>query len=35
MKTIEAHRSKIYTKLKLKSRAELVDYAIAHKLMQL
>ena len=35
VKTIEAHRSKIYTKLKLKSRAELVDYAIAHKLMQL
>lgn len=35
IKTIEAHRSKIYAKLKLKSRAELVDYAIEHNLMTL
>lgn len=35
IKTIEAHRSKIYSKLGLKSRAELVDYAIEHNLMAL
>ena len=35
VKTIEAHRSKIYSKLGLKSRAELVDFAIKHKLLDL
>ena len=35
IKTVEAHRSKIYSKLGFKSRAELVDYAIAHKLLKL
>lgn len=35
VKTIEAHRSKIYQKLNIKTRAELVDYAIRHKLMEL
>lgn len=35
VKTVEAHRSKIYSKLKIKSRYELVDYAIEHKLMSL
>ncbi len=34
-KTVEAHRSKIYSKLGIKTRAELVDYAIQHKLMRL
>ena len=35
IKTIEANRSKIYQKLNIKTRAELVDYAIKHKLMKL
>lgn len=35
VKTIEAHRAKIYTKLGLKSRADLVDYALRHKLLGL
>ena len=33
VKTIEAHRSKIYRKLGLKTRADLVDYALRHKLL--
>ena len=33
VKTIEAHRSKIYQKLGLKTRADLVDYALRHKLL--
>ena len=33
VKTVEAHRSKIYQKLGLKSRADLVDYALRHKLL--
>ncbi|MDO4503461.1 MAG: response regulator transcription factor [Coriobacteriia bacterium] len=33
VKTVEAHRSKIYAKLHLKSRAELVDFAMKHKLL--
>lgn len=35
VKTVEAHRSKIYTKLGLKTRADLVAYAIAHKLLDI
>lgn len=35
VKTVEAHRSKIYSKLGIKSRAELVDFAIKHKLLEL
>lgn len=34
-KTIESHRSKIYTKLNLKTRADLVAYALQHKLLDL
>ena len=33
VKTVEAHRSKIYQKLGLKSRADLVEYALRHKLL--
>lgn len=33
VKTIEAHRSKIYSKLEIDSRAELVEYALKHGLM--
>ena len=33
VKTVEAHRSKIYQKLGLKTRAALVDYALRHKLL--
>lgn len=33
VKTVEAYRSKIYQKLTLKSRADLVDYALRHKLL--
>ncbi len=33
VKTVEAHRSKICQKLGLKSRADLVDYALRHKLL--
>lgn len=33
VKTVEAHRSKIYQKLKLKTRADLVAYALKHKLL--
>ena len=33
IKTIESHRAKIYAKLGFKSRSDLVDYAIKHKLM--
>lgn len=33
VKTVEAHRSKIYAKLGLKTRADLVAYAMAHKLL--
>ena len=33
VKTVEAHRSKIYQKLGLKTRADLVDYALRHKLL--
>lgn len=33
VKTVEAHRSKIYQKLGLKTRADLVDYALKHKLL--
>lgn len=35
VKTIESYRSKIYAKLGFESRADLVDYAIRHKLLQL
>lgn len=35
VKTVEAHRSKIYAKLGIKSRSELVDFAIKHKLLEL
>ncbi len=35
VKTVEAHRSKIYQKLGLKSRADLVDYALRHKLLSI
>ncbi len=35
VKTVEAHRSKIYSKLGIKTRAGLVDYAIEHNLMRL
>lgn len=33
VKTVEAHRSKIYQKLGFKTRADLVEYAISHKLL--
>lgn len=33
VKTIEAHRARIYSKLGFKSRADLVAFALAHKLM--
>lgn len=33
VKTVEAHRSKIYQKLGLKTRADLVDYALRHRLL--
>ena len=33
VKTVEAHRSKIYQKLGLRTRADLVDYALRHKLL--
>lgn len=33
VKTVEAHRSKIYQKLGLKTRADLVSYALKHKLL--
>ena len=35
VKTIEAHRAKIYQKLGLKTRADLVAYALRHKLLGL
>ena len=35
VKTVEAHRSKIYKKLHLKTRADAVDYALHHKLLDL
>ena len=35
VKTVEAHRSKIYAKLGLKTRADLVAYAMAHKLLDI
>lgn len=35
VKTVEAHRSKIYVKLGLKTRADLVSYAIQHKLLDI
>lgn len=35
VKTVEAHRAKIYAKLNLKSRAELVDFAIRNKLLNI
>ncbi len=35
IKTVEAHRSKIYAKLGFKTRADLVAYAIRHKLLDL
>jgi two-component system, NarL family, response regulator NreC len=35
VKTIESHRSKIYKKLNLKSRADAVEYAIKHRLLDL
>ena len=34
VKTVEAHRSKIYKKLNLKTRADAVQYAIEHKILQ-
>lgn len=33
VKTVEAHRSKIYKKLNLKTRADAVQYAIEHKIL--
>jgi two-component system response regulator NreC len=33
VKTVEAHRAKIYSKLGFKSRADLVQFALAHKLL--
>ncbi|RDB59473.1 DNA-binding response regulator [Gordonibacter sp. 28C] len=33
VKTVEAHRSKIYRKLGFKTRADLVSYALTHKLL--
>ena len=33
VKTVEAHRSKIYRKLGFKTRADLVSYALNHKLL--
>lgn len=35
VKTVEAHRAKIYSKLNLSSRAELVEFAIEHKLFNI
>lgn len=35
IKTIESHRSKIYAKLGISSRSDLVSYAIEHKLMDM
>ncbi len=35
VKTIEAHRAKIYQKLGLKTRADLVAYALSHKLLSI
>ena len=35
IKTVEAHRSKIYAKLGFRTRADLVAYAIRHKLLDL
>lgn len=35
VKTVEAHRSKIYQKLHLKTRADAVDCALRHKLLNL
>ena len=35
VKTVETHRSKIYRKLHLKTRADAVDYALRHKLLEL
>lgn len=35
VKTVEAHRSRIYKKLHLKTRADAVDYALRHKLLDL
>ncbi len=35
IKTVEANRSRIYAKLGFASRAELVDYAIRHKLLDI
>ena len=35
VKTVEAHRSKIYKKLGLKTRDDAVNYAIKHKLLEI
>lgn len=35
LKTVEAQRSKVYKKLHLKTRADAVDYALRHKLLDL
>ncbi len=35
VKTVEAHRSKIYKKLDFKTRADLVSYALRHKLLDI
>lgn len=35
VKTIEAHRSKLYAKLGFKTRSELVAYALKHKLLDI
>ena len=35
VKTIEAHRAKIYTKLGFANRAQLVEFALRHKLLEL
>ena len=35
VKTVEAHRSKIYKKLNLNSRADAVEYALEHKILNI
>lgn len=35
VKTVEAHRAKVYSKLNLKNRAQLVEFALRHKLFEI
>ncbi len=35
VKTVEAHRARIYSKMGFKNRADLVSFALAHKLMEI